>query len=121
MSTTPLTTPLPFEESFSRPPPDPGELLDGQSVDPLQDEDPATDKDPAEAAVDDEISVLADASFPASLLTGDSTPDPAPDKKLDPNADVEPSPEPEPGDAGMLLFPRLSLSLIHISEPTRPY
>lgn len=102
ISTTPPTTPLPFEESFSLPSPEPGELLDGQSVDPLQDEEPATDNDPADAAVADEVSV-PDASFPASLLLGDSTPEPAPDKKLDPSPDMEPNPEPEPGDAGTVL------------------
>lgn len=106
ISTTPFTTPLPVEESFSRPSPEPGELLDGQSVDPLQDEDPATDNDLTDAAVADaDEGSVPGVSFPASLLLGDSTPEPAPDKKLDPKPDVEPNPEPEPGDA--TVFPML--------------
>lgn len=114
MSTMPPTSPLSLEALLcSLPSPDLGELLDGQSVDPLHDDDPATEDDPAEGAV---AKVTIGASFPASLPGGDSAPEPAPDNELEPTPDVEPKAEPEPGDAGTL-FPRLPLLQLPNSSP----
>lgn len=97
ISTMPPTTQLQFAVFlFSLPSPDPGELFDGQSVDPFVEHVPLNADDPVAV-----VGVIVAASFPASLPKGDS--DSAPDNDLDPGPEEEPTPDPDTGDAGTLL------------------